>query len=62
MIEALRKAGADPRYTEYPGVRHEVWKSAYQEPELVDWLFEQRRARSSDLTKAAAPHQQVAAQ
>jgi predicted peptidase len=43
MIEALRRAGADPRYTEYPGVGHSAWERAYQEPDLLDWLFTQRR-------------------
>lgn len=43
MVEALRKAGKEPRYSEYSGVGHQVWKRAFEEPELVDWLFEQRR-------------------
>jgi predicted peptidase len=42
-IAALRKAGAEPLYTEYPGVDHEVWQWAYTEPELVKWVFAQRR-------------------
>lgn len=42
MIEALRKAGANPRYTEYPGKGHFIIREALGEPELVDWLFEQR--------------------
>jgi hypothetical protein len=43
MVEALRRAGAEPRYTEYPGVGHNAWQRAYQEPDLADWLFAQRR-------------------
>ncbi len=43
MIDALRLAGAEPRYTEYPGTGHNSWEKAYQEPELVPWLFSQRR-------------------
>jgi dienelactone hydrolase len=46
MIEALRKAGADPRYTEYKGVAHTAWAYAYQEPELIGWLFAQRKESS----------------
>jgi predicted peptidase len=43
-IAALRKAGGHPLYTEYPGVDHNVWEWAFTEPELVKWLFAQRRA------------------
>lgn len=43
-IAALRKAGGHPLYTEYPGVDHDVWHWAYTEPELVKWVFAQRRA------------------
>ncbi len=43
LIEALRARGASPRYTEYPGVGHDSWTAAFQDPELLDWLFAQRR-------------------
>lgn len=43
MEEALRRAGGDVRYTEYPGVRHSSWKQAYAEPGLWKWLLAQRR-------------------
>jgi predicted peptidase len=43
MIEAIRKAGGNPRYTEYPGVRHEVWIPAFKESGLLDWVFAQHR-------------------
>jgi len=42
-IAALRKAGGRPIYTEYAGVEHKVWQWAYTEPELVKWVFSQRR-------------------
>jgi predicted peptidase len=42
-IAALRKAGGHPLYTEYAGVDHNVWQWAYTEPELVKWVFAQRR-------------------
>lgn len=42
MIEAIRKAGGSPRYTEYPGVGHNAWDPAYDDPALYDWLFAQR--------------------
>jgi len=43
-IEALRKAGGQPFYTEYGGVDHNVWEWAFTEPALIGWLFGQRRA------------------
>ena len=43
MVRALRNAGADVRYTEYPGVGHNSWDRAYAEPALMPWLLRQRR-------------------
>jgi len=49
-IAARRKAGGRPLHTEYAGVDHNSWQWAYTEPELVTWLFAQRRG-----TRAANP-------
>lgn len=43
MVAALRQAGAEPRYSELPGVAHDSWTPAFHEPELLPWLFSQRR-------------------
>jgi len=43
MISALKAAGATPRYTEYPGMGHSSWTSAYATEELWAWLFAQKR-------------------
>ena len=43
-IAELRKAGGHPLYTEYADVDHNVWEWAYTEPELVKWVFAQRRS------------------
>jgi predicted peptidase len=43
MISAIRKAGGHPKYTEYPGVGHDVWKLGLNESELIPWLFAQHR-------------------
>jgi predicted peptidase len=45
MIEALKKAGAKPKYTEYEGVGHNCWDRAYATEELYDWLLKQRRKK-----------------
>lgn len=39
MIDALRWQGADPAYTEYPGVGHRCWTKAYNDPDLLPWMF-----------------------
>ena len=39
MYEALKKAGAKVRYTEYPEDGHDSWNSAFAENELMPWLF-----------------------
>ena len=43
-MAALRKAGGEPLYTEYPAVDHNVWEWAFTEPALPEWLFAQRRS------------------
>lgn len=43
MVEALRKAGGSPKYTEFPGVGHNCWDKAYAEPGLFPWLFAQKK-------------------
>ncbi len=43
-MAARRKAGGHPLYTEYAGVDHNSWEWAFTEPELVKWLFAQRRS------------------
>ena len=42
MIAALKAAGAEPRYTEYPGVGHSSWPQAYATTEMWEWMFDQR--------------------
>jgi predicted peptidase len=42
-IAARRKAGGRPIATEYAGVDHNSWEWAYTEPDLVRWMFAQKR-------------------
>ena len=46
MVEAMKRAGAEPKYAEYPDVGHDSWVKAWNEPELVEWLFAQERGGS----------------
>lgn len=43
MIEAIKKAGGDPKYTEYPDVDHDSWSRTYSDPNVIAWLFAQRK-------------------
>lgn len=43
VVQALKDAGGNPRYTEYPEAGHNSWVTAYADPELSVWLFAQSR-------------------
>jgi pimeloyl-ACP methyl ester carboxylesterase/prenyltransferase beta subunit len=43
MVEALERAGAHARLTEYRGVGHNSWDRAYNDPELTEWMLGQRQ-------------------
>jgi predicted peptidase len=43
MIEAIRKAGGHPKYTEYPNLFHNTWNKTFHDPQFFEWLFSQKR-------------------
>lgn len=43
MVEAVKAAGGNVRYTEFEGVTHDSWTPAYRDPATLEWLFRQRR-------------------
>ena len=43
LVEALKKAGGAPKYTELERVNHGSWEPAFSTPELYTWLFAQKR-------------------
>jgi predicted peptidase len=43
MVNALRKLGVNPGFTEYPGVGHFSWIAAYNDPMMMEWLFSQHK-------------------
>lgn len=43
MIMAIKEAGGQPKYTEYPEAYHDSWVWAYEDPELLKWLFAQQK-------------------
>jgi predicted peptidase len=50
IVDALKRMGASPRYTEYPGLRHNIWDRTFNEPELPAWLLAQRRSAAPAAT------------
>ena len=43
MIEALKAAGGNPKFTIYPGVGHNSWDKAYQEEKLWEWFLQHKK-------------------
>ncbi len=41
-VDALRACGGTVEFKVYPGVGHDAWNPAYEDPELVPWLMRQR--------------------
>lgn len=39
MVARLEKLGANVRYTEYPDAGHNIWDQAFDEPDLLPWMF-----------------------
>jgi predicted peptidase len=40
MIDAIKAAGGNPKFTIYPGVGHNSWDKAYREEKLNEWFLE----------------------
>lgn len=43
MVEAVKKAGGNVQYTEYPDTDHNSWDKAYGEKDAIAWLLKQRK-------------------
>jgi predicted peptidase len=41
MIDAVKAAGGNPKFTIYPGVGHNSWDKAYREENLQEWFLQQ---------------------
>jgi predicted peptidase len=54
MVEALKKAGNDVKFTRYPEANHDSWTETYNNPELYSWLLQHKR-REPARAPAATP-------
>jgi len=52
MVEAIRKEGGNAKLTIYPEANHDSWTETYNNPELYEWLLQQRRTAPDDATDA----------
>lgn len=43
MVDAIKKAGGDIAYTEYPGVGHNSWDLTYGDPQVIAWMLAQKK-------------------
>jgi len=44
MVEAIRNAGGDVKFTIYPEAGHDSWTETYDNPQLYKWLLEHKRS------------------
>jgi hypothetical protein len=51
MVAALTTAGAEPKYTEYKNLGHNVWTRAFSDTALLKWVFRQRRGKKESSQK-----------
>lgn len=45
MVRMLEREGGHPKHTEYEGVGHDSWVRAYADPDVIEWLLEQKRGK-----------------
>jgi predicted peptidase len=41
----MKQAGGIVKFTVYPEAGHDSWNESYANPELYDWLLQQKRAK-----------------
>lgn len=44
MVEALKKLGADVKFTVYPDAGHDSWTETYNNPDLYNWFLTHKRS------------------
>ena len=59
MVDALREAGCNAKFTIYPEAKYDAWTAAYDNPELYKWLLDQKLAVLISSTHARAPRDQA---
>ena len=47
VVDAIKKAGGNPTYTEFTNKAHDITKEVMATPGLLDWLFAQRKVSAT---------------
>jgi predicted peptidase len=45
MVNSLKAAGGNVRFTVYPEADHDSWTATYENPEFYEWMLAQRKQR-----------------
>jgi predicted peptidase len=45
MVEAMKAAGVDVKFTVYPEAQHDSWTETYNNPELYEWFLQHKRTK-----------------
>jgi predicted peptidase len=45
MVDAVKAADGNVKFTVYPDAGHDIWTRTYDDPELYRWLLQQKRRR-----------------
>jgi predicted peptidase len=51
MVEALKKNDGNVKFTVYPEANHDSWTAAYDDPQLYEWLLNQKRPEKIETKK-----------
>ena len=54
MVDAIAAAGGHIVHTEYVGIGHDSWTSAFSEPNFLAWMFAQKRGTSAQMELATS--------
>jgi predicted peptidase len=45
MVTAIKANRGNPKFTLYPEANHNSWDSTFAEPELLPWLFSNKKSK-----------------
>lgn len=48
LVDALKAAGSEVKWTVYPDAGHDAWTQTYSNPEVFDWMLKQKRIPSKE--------------
>lgn len=57
MVEALKKRGGNPKLTIYPEAEHDAWTETYANPQVYEWLLQQKRKPKTERPPSRRRHQ-----